>query len=157
MTNLLQFLKKQLSSVPHWVPISIGIVALGGFADATYLTIEHYMNALPPCVIGNCELVLTSKFSEIAGVPVALLGAIYYLAIIILVITYFDTKREVFIRSALLVTFVGMIASLWFTFLQIFVIHAFCQFCLISAATSTTLFIISIISLKKYRKPATLL
>lgn len=157
MMNLSQFLKKQLSSIPRWVPISVGLVALAGFIDATYLTVEHYMNALPPCVIGDCELVLTSKFSEVAGVPVALLGAIYYLAIIVLVIIYFDTKREVFIRSALFVTTAGMLASLWFTFLQIFIIHAFCQFCLISAATSTTLFVISIISLKKYRKPATLL
>jgi uncharacterized membrane protein len=149
--RLASIFRKPIVNPPLWVPITVGIIALLGFADAAYLTIEHFMNELPPCVFGNCELVLTSKYSEIFGIPVALLGAIYYFAILFFIVMYFDGKREKFLRAALWLSWVGLLASIWFFILQAFVIHAFCQFCLISGATSLTLFIISVCALRRYR------
>jgi uncharacterized membrane protein len=141
-----------LTNIPFWLPITLGIVALCGFIDAAYLTIEHYANTIPPCVVGNCELVLTSKFATVAGIPVALLGTLYYLAILVLVIGYFESKKEVLLRTAMFATTLGLLASIWFFVLQAFVLHAFCQFCLISATTSTALFVIAGIGFKKYSK-----
>jgi uncharacterized membrane protein len=149
--NLRQLLKRPISNVPKWAPTSLGIIALLGFIDATYLAVEHFANEVPPCVVGNCEIVLTSRFSEIAGVPVSLLGALYYLTLVVLIIIYIDTKKEVMLRSAMFITVVGFVASIWFVSLQAFVIGAYCQFCLISAALSTALFVVSIWVLRKYR------
>ncbi len=116
-------------------------VAALGFFDATYLTIEHYRGSIPPCTIKGCEIVLTSEHAEIAGIPVALLGALYYLALLILSIAYLDSKKKTTIQLASYFTIAGFIASLYFVYLMLFVIKEICQYCLVSATTSTLLFI----------------
>lgn len=148
---------KNLLTTPFQRSLSKGVltflfvVAALGFADATYLTIEHYNNRIPPCTTDGCEIVLTSVYATIAGVPVALLGAVYYLAILVLLVTYLDSKNEKFVRWALSLTVIGFLASLYLFYLQAFVIKAFCQYCLVSAGTSTALFIAALVIFKKYR------
>ncbi len=112
-----------------------------GFLDATYLTVEHFQGTIPPCsVVQGCERVLTSPYATAAGIPVALLGALYYLGIVVGALFYFDTAREKILEHLAWFTSAGLLASLWFLFLQAFILHSFCQYCLLSAATSTTLF-----------------
>lgn len=154
--NLKKLLKTPLSLhlVPKWLTTSFFVVALVGFADATYLTIEHFLQSIPPCTTDGCEIVLTSSYSQIAGIPVALLGAIYYLILLVLLLAYFDGKKEVFLRSAFWLTILGLLFSIYFLIIQAFVINAFCQYCLVSAGTSTILFILGMIALKKFRKPS---
>ena len=61
-------------------------VSFLGFIDASYLTIKHFVGTPLPCsVLKVCEEVTTSQYSVIGGVPVAMLGAIYYLAIFVLI------------------------------------------------------------------------
>lgn len=138
------------SSPSKGLLILLFVVAVLGFADAGYLTVEHYMNVIPPCAIGGCETVLTSSYSKILGIPDSLLGTLYYLSILILLMIYVDTKNEKFLRGALIFTTVGFLFSVYFFILQAFVIHAFCQYCLVSAATSTTLFATAIYIFKKH-------
>ncbi len=148
---------KKLLTTPFQRSVSKGlivllfVVAIIGFVDASYLTVEHYANKIPPCSTDGCETVLTSEYSKVFGVPVALGGAVYYLAIIALLMVYLDTKKEVFLRGALLFTTVGFISSLYFLILQAFVIKAYCQYCLVSALTSTILFVTSLVIFKKYK------
>src|SRR3989344_6187882 len=99
--------KLNLSIIPKWIPILLLMLALFGFADATYLTIEHYLNKVPPCSIGGCETVLISQYANILGMPVSLLGAIYYLFITIFIFIYLDTKREIFLRIPIFVSVLG--------------------------------------------------
>lgn len=141
----MKLLKKQLKLhlIPTWVPIVLLIVAFIGFADAMYLTVEHFQNIIPPCTAGGCEIVLSSSYSVIWGIPMALLGAIYYFTLIVLLFLYFDTKKEIFLRIPLILSAIGMICSLWFVFLMIFIIKAFCPYCAVSAFTSTTIFLLS--------------
>lgn len=143
MKNLKKLLKTPLliQRISKWIVIMLVVVALIGFADATYLTVEHYQNKIPPCTIGGCETVLTSSYSQIIGIPVSLLGAIYYLFILIFLILYIDLKKEIFLRIPLIASIFGLLASIWFSYLQIFVIKAFCQYCAISAMTSLIIFI----------------
>lgn len=154
MNNLKKFFKKPLQKdkLPKWIIIALITIALLGFADATYLVAEHYVNAIPPCSIGSCELVLTSSYSTVLGLPVSLPGSIYYLALLILFIVYLDTKKEISLRTALLLSPLGFIVSLYFFIIQAFVLHAFCLYCLGSAITSTLIFLISLYTLIKYRK-----
>ncbi len=126
--------------IPKWIPVALLILALIGFADATYLTVEHYQNKIPPCTIGGCETVLTSQYSSVLGVPVSLFGAVYYLIILILLFIHIDTKKEIFLRVPLLLSILGLIASLGLMYLMIFVIKAFCPYCAVSALTSIIIF-----------------
>ena len=111
------------------------VLGLIGFADAMYLTLSHYLGKPVVCAIfEGCDAVTTSAYSMIGPVPVALLGVFYYTAIIVLTF--------VCVRYAALLTPVGFLASVWFTYLQLFVINALCLYCLLSAAVSTTLFLL---------------
>lgn len=139
--------------VNKWFIIFFTIVSFLGFLDATYLTAQHYMGAIPPCVITTgCETVLTSEHSVIFGVPTALWGAIYYLLIFILAVLTLDLKQPEIIRIAAYITPLGFFASLYFVYLQFFVIKEICSYCMISAATSTTLFILGSFVIIKSRK-----
>jgi uncharacterized membrane protein len=155
MINSYPSFRRPLRALPSSLVIIFFIIALLGFADAAYLTAEHYLQAIPPCTTGfSCATVLTSSYSTIAGIPVSLLGAFYYLVICIGVFAYLESKhvaREVkahhhaILKGALCLTVLGFLMSLWFLYLQAFVIHSFCEYCIGSALTSTLLFIIALV------------
>jgi uncharacterized membrane protein len=139
------------NSIPKWIVILLVVIAVIGFADSTYLTIEHFRNVIPPCTTDGCETVLTSVYSTIVGVPVSVLGSLYYLAILVLLVAYLDSKKEKALRIAMVGTTLGFIMSAYFFIIQAFVLHAFCQYCLLSALTSTILFVTSVFIFKKYQ------
>ena len=151
MMHLKQLLTKPLVNVPIGIVYLVLVIALIGFADATYLTVEHFQGVIPPCTLSGCEYVLTSHFSSLFGIPTALLGSIYYLVISVGVFLYIDTKKTAILKYTLLLTVFGFLFSLWFLYLQAFVIHAFCQYCLVSATTSTFLFVCSAFICAKYQ------
>jgi len=120
------------------------IVSFLGFLDASYLTVEHYRNALLPCIIfKGCEQVTTSAYSKVFGLPLALYGAAYYLFMLLVSVFYFDTKNKWGFNILKYLPVTGFLASAYFVYLQLFVIHAICTYCVISATTSTALFILS--------------
>lgn len=135
------------------VLIFLGLfISLVGFADASYLTIKHFQGVLPNCtIVHGCERVLTSEYSKLLGMPVALFGAVYYLAIFIGLAAYLDSKNETLLRITSLATSAGLIASLYFFHLQLIIIKAWCQFCIISIITSTLLFILGIAIFRSVR------
>jgi len=125
------------------------VVAFLGFLDATYLTILHLSETIPPCNIGSCEAVLTSQFSTIFGIPLALFGSGFYLSVIIVSLLLLTSFRRVFLLLFYALAVWGFVFSLFLLSLQAFVIHAFCQYCLISVATSTGIFILAILQFRK--------
>jgi uncharacterized membrane protein len=118
------------------------VFAVLGFGDAAYLTIEHFANVIPPCsATSGCETVLTSRFATIGPVPLALLGAIYYLAMVVLTVLYLDTRTGAWLRYATYIAMAGFIATIVLVCLQLFVLHAICLYCMGSAAFTTALFV----------------
>lgn len=148
MTNSETSLTKPSLIIPKCLIVAFLILSFLGFLDALYLTVSHYYGLFLKCFIGECETVLESQYATIAGIPVALLGTIYYLAIFIFVILFLDVKKDFFIKSAAWLTIVGFLSSLYFIFLQLFIIKATCFYCLISAGFSIILFILGISVLK---------
>lgn len=132
------------------LPVLAAFVALIGLADAVYLTIHHYTGEKVPCsLVTGCETVLTSQYAEMFGVPTAAYGAAaYFLAFSLAVLAAYGNRTMWTFFGALVV--VMTVFTSYLIYLQGIVIEAFCQFCLISAATTLTLFIIFIIS-KVYR------
>jgi len=125
--------------VPNrWISLTFLILSFFGFADAAYLTAQHYVGFPLECsILDGCELVVTSAYAVVAGVPVALLGALYYGAIFLLTLAYLDTGREAIVQRIAQFTAVGFVASIYFVSLQVFVLGALCLYCMGSALTST--------------------
>jgi len=126
------------------------VLAVIGFADSAYLTAEHISGDVPPCsVVNGCEQVLTSEYATLGNVPVSAFGAVYYVVLIVLMVAFLDTGRRLALHGAAWLTTGGFLASVYFLYLQVFVIHAFCQFCLLSALTSLGLFILGVIIMRR--------
>ena len=132
----------------------VALVALAGVFVALYLTLYKlgYIGTLA-CAVGSCETVQTSKWATFLGLPVGAWGVGYYLVVLALALIgltprYADIApavgdpRRRHRRSALLF-------SLWLTYLELFVIHAICQWCVISAILATILFILSWLDLRE--------
>ncbi len=128
------------------------IIALIGFADATYLTIEHFRGVIPPCTLtADCDLVLTSSYSVLFGIPVSLLGTLYYLAILVGLFAYLDVKKTVILKWTLLLTIFGLLTSFCLIYIQVFVLYSYCMYCMISALISTVLFIAAMETIDRYK------
>jgi len=151
MKILKQISKLQLQQLPNKLAIAILLIALVGFADAAYLSLEHFRGVIPPCTTDGCETVLTSVYSVVAGIPVALGGAIYYLFIAVGMFAYLDSKNTKILKWTLMPTILGLFCSVWFVFVQLFLVKAICQYCMLSALTSATLFVLACIVFKRYK------
>lgn len=135
------------------IPAAAAVVALAGLADAAYLTVHHYTAVPVPCsVISGCETVLTSSYAEIAGIPLAALGAAAYFAAFALAILAAFGNRLMWTLFGAQVIIMSIVTA-WLIYLQGFVIGAFCQFCLISAFTTLTLLILFIFSKMRRSNP----
>lgn len=127
------------------------LLAVLGFIDAAYLTIVHYQDVSVVCLLINtCDRVLQSSYATIGPVPVSLLGLVYYLGIFILSLISFIKKDEKLFFMTALLTILGFLASLWFLYVQLFIIHSLCFYCLFSALDSIILFILGLIFALRY-------
>jgi uncharacterized membrane protein len=116
------------------------LVALLGLADAAYLTVEHMSGQSVRCmIVSGCDEVLQSSYATVAGgVPVAAVGlAAYFTAFSLATLAAFGYEGARKLLTPLVA--VMFLATLWFLYLQAFVIKAFCTYCLISATVTTAL------------------
>ena len=151
MMNLNNSFNKLSARIPNWIVIALLLISFGGFIDASFISVEHYLGNPIRCnFLKGCETVTSSSYATFFGIPVALFGAVYYLAIFLTLIIFLDTKKERLIFWVARFTVVGFLASLWFLYLQIFVILALCLYCVLSALSSTLLFILGLVIL--YRR-----
>lgn len=119
---------------------AVALVALVGLTDAVYLTVEHLSGQSVRCmVVSGCDEVLQSSYATVAGgVPVAAVGALAYFTVFSLATLAafgYDGARKL-LTPLVAVMF---LATLWFLYLQAFVIKAFCTYCLISSIVTTAL------------------
>ena len=111
----------------------VAVISLVGLADATYLTVTHLTGDDLVCGSGGCSAVLGSVYASIAGIPTAAFGALaYFAAFSSATLAAFGYARA---RVFLALVVAGMFAAtLGLLYIQAFVLHAFCPFCLLSAA-----------------------
>jgi uncharacterized membrane protein len=119
------------------------VLAVIGMCWASYLTYVHYSGEAPVCSIkGNpCAQVQKSAYSELAGVPVALIGAIGYLVILGSLLAS-DGETARFVTAAL--TLGGFGFSLYLTYREVFTLHKICEDCVASAVIMTVLMCLSV-------------
>ncbi len=110
------------------------IVSLAGLADATYLTVQALTGETVVCGGSpDCFRVLGSSYARVAGIPVAVFGTLAYFGVFsFAMFAAFGYARA---RAFLTLTVGTMfLATLWLLYVQAFVLHAFCRYCLFSAA-----------------------
>ncbi|MEI7818731.1 MAG: vitamin K epoxide reductase family protein [bacterium] len=126
-----------------WAFLGLSIV---GLFDSILLTLEHFTRRGLPCSLtGGCERVLTSKWSEIFGIPTAAFGILFYLVVLYLVIHALTHREALPVKLLLVWGAIGFMSSVWLVGLQAFVIRAWCQYCLLSALSSTLIFVTAIV------------
>jgi uncharacterized membrane protein len=118
------------------------VIAVLGLALASYLTYIHYEDIKPLCTAGSsCIKVQSSIYSKLAGVPVALIGLLGYIAIVgSLLVPQGETSR----LATMAFTLVGFGFSAYLTYRELFSIHAVCEECATSAVLMTILMVLSV-------------
>ena len=105
-------------------------LSLAGAGIAAYLTVAHLAQVQVACATGGCETVRTSRYAELAGVPIAAFGLAAYV-----LLGGTALARGALAQSVGLVTaLTGFAVALVLLYVQAFVLHAFCQWCLASDA-----------------------
>jgi uncharacterized membrane protein len=115
------------------------LLSLVGLADALYLTINHLTGQSARCTVtGGCGEVLGSIYSTVGGVPVAAIGALAYFTVFSLATLVLYGYRR---ARPLLTAVVGLmlLATLWLLSVQAFILHKYCEYCLLSAAITLAL------------------
>ncbi len=137
---------EQTANSPKIYAVIASIAALVGLLDAVYLTVKHFKDEVVPCsLITGCEQVLTSAHAEMFGIPLAVYGAVaYFFAFSLAILAIFGNRKMWFVFG--LLASVMFVYTLYLLYVQGFIIKAFCQFCLLSAITSTTLFVVAMLS-----------
>jgi uncharacterized membrane protein len=138
-----------LKSNTRWVYVATALLSLVGLADAVYLTVQHLTGQSVRCTVtSGCSEVLSSSYAVVGGYPLAGLGGAAYFTVFSLAILAIFGYR---VAGRLLLPLVGgmFLVSLYLVYLQAFVIRAFCQYCLLSAAVTTGLMILAVLAWKK--------
>src|ERR1041385_6601052 len=121
------------------------VLSLLGLADALYLTIEHVTGQTVRCTIhSGCSEVLSSPYATVAGIPLAAVGAAAYFTVFSLATLAAFGYRAAGTLLTPLITAMFFV-SMWLIYLQAFVIREFCQYCLFSAAITTTLLVVVVV------------
>lgn len=125
------------------------LISLVGLGDSIYLTIQHLTGRSVRCaIVSGCSVVLSSRYATIGGFPTATLGAVAYFTVFscaILALYGYNWAERILSLTVALMT----VTTLGLLYLQAFVLHSFCTYCLISAASTILLAVMSLAGQRK--------
>lgn len=137
--------------IPGWKPLASLVLALAGFGVSMYLTVEHYTGGILTCPAGggaiDCTKVTTSPESMLFGVPVALLGLLFFAAMLVLSLP--ALWRSAYLRTAqlrLLLVVGGMGFVIYLLSAELFTIKAICLWCTSVHVLTFLLFVLVVTS-----------
>ena len=138
----------------------VALLALLGLLIAIYLTLyKTGAIAALACSVGSCETVQMSRWATFLGLPVAAWGIVFYVALLGVALSGLQgslaDSRAVSV-ALVAVTGWGVLFSAWLTYLELFVIHAICQWCVVSAILVTIAFLIAWLDLRDHRRSSVL-
>ncbi len=152
--RLLQSDRKPLTYAKTWAIPILDLVGLIIAAYLAYVEITHVEALCGP--IGECNIVQTSSYALMLGIPVAVLGVLYYLAIGALWVgqRYLVGRWANLSALGLLgLTLFGILFSIYLTCLELFVVRAICSWCLGSAVTATILMLLVVVPITGSTSP----
>lgn len=120
--------------------IFAGALAVVGMGVASYLTVVHFADEPIVCSsIGDCELVNSSKYADVGGVPVATMGAAAYATMLVLIAGAIVRREPMLVLGAWAVALASFAFSMYLTYVELFVLDAICVWCVGSATIVTAL------------------
>lgn len=120
--------------------VALGAVAVAGLGVSAYLTAVRASGDAPACVVGGgCQTVQESEYSELAGIPVAVLGLLAYAGLLLAALLPGPAGRALGLFTAL----VSFGFSAWLTYAELVLIDAVCAWCVTSAALVTLALILT--------------
>jgi uncharacterized membrane protein len=126
-----------------YVLILLGIAGLG---IAGYLTWAHYDDGVLVCAIGGCETVQTSRYSTIGSIPIALLGMLMFASLTGLAGLRLMRKPPLGHETLTLVAWgmllAGILYYLYLTYVELFVLHAICQWCVMTSLIALAMLVL---------------
>jgi uncharacterized membrane protein len=137
----------------------MAVVSLAGLFLGVYLTLYHYgFIGTLACNVSSCEKVQSSRWSMFLGLPVATWGAGFYALLLMLTVAglqeRFESSRGLAL-ALLLLTGWGLLFTAWLNYLEAFVLHAWCEWCLGSATMVVILFLLALMDWRELNDGAT--
>lgn len=125
------------------IPYFVTVLSLIGLITSIYLAFKSSTGGSVACPIfeGGCDVVLKSEYSEFLGIHLSVYGIVFYLGILLLTSYFLATKKELAIMFVAIGSLTGFVLSVIFIGIQGILIGTYCFYCMISAITSTLLFI----------------
>jgi uncharacterized membrane protein len=131
----------------------VATLSLAGIFVAVYLLLYKIgVVGNLSCSIGSCETVNTSKWATFLGAPVAAWGVGFYIVMFVLALASLQDRYAdslMMSRVLVLISAGGFAFTVWLTWLELFVIHAICQWCVVSAIIVTLVFVITLLDLRE--------
>jgi uncharacterized membrane protein len=133
-----------------WLYRLLVALVIVGILVSIYMTVYKITENNAMCLgSGDCSTVNSSRYAEVNGIPVALIGVFGYAAI--LAVLYLETRGSFFKQNGTLLVFglalTGFLFTLWLIYVEFALLKALCPFCLTSQAAMTLIFIIAVIRL----------
>lgn len=126
-----------------WLIILLSFI---GVADTWYLAYSALTDTALSCginVIDGCNTVAQSEYSRLLGIPLGIYGVVFYILTFITAGVLLVLPKRVLSKALLALSVIGLVFSLYFLALQVFVIKALCVYCLVSIALSLLIFAFS--------------
>jgi uncharacterized membrane protein len=119
---------------PRWASHSAVLLCLAGLGVSVYLTIAHYTASItlacPDTGTINCEKVTTSPQSVIVGIPVAVLGVVFFASLLVLNVPAAWRRPSLFLRLSRLGLATGGVGfAVYLIYTELFTVHAICLWC----------------------------
>ena len=136
-----------------WLTRGSMVLAILGMLVSIYMTIFKLTDNASMCLgNGGCSVVNSSIYSEVSGIPVAVIGVGGYL--VILAVLLIENRDNFFKQNATIIIFglalIGFLFTLYLIYVEVALIHALCPFCVTSQITMTVLFILSVTRLVRH-------
>jgi|AntRauTorcE11897_2_1112592.scaffolds.fasta_scaffold40442_1 uncharacterized membrane protein len=121
------------------------IISFVGLIDSGYLSAVHFLGEVPTCTIASgCDKVALSPYATIGPIPVSLLGTLFYLAMLVIGVAWIDSRNNRLLKHLIWLTIPAFFFSIWLIYVMFFEIEAICEYCLLSAASTTVLMGLSV-------------
>lgn len=133
-----------------WLYRALLVLTVIGLLVSIYMTIYKLTDNNAMCLgSGDCSTVNASRYSEVNGIPVALIGVLGYVAILALLL--FERRGGFLQENGSLLVFglalTGFLFTVWLIYVEIALIKALCPFCIASQTAMTMIFLLATIRL----------